>query len=186
MFNNFPGKRCYTLMIKAMGLAQNCHTYLLPSSKGSCTSTTDTNFSSIGPSSANPGASSASGVLVSTVVLTKAIHLLLAATLWAYEQQNTYMSARYQKKQPACMHHLSVTTRPAPQHANLPGHIQQQIRLVLKCSSLMHRSYNCMCMQNLLRSALNKYSTKAYHASMLSKAVLHPHLNACRSASAAR
>lgn len=48
----------------------------------------------MGPSSARPGASSASGLAVSTVVLTNAIHLLVAATLCAYEQQKTYISAR--------------------------------------------------------------------------------------------
>ena len=36
-----------------------------------------------------PGKSSASGFAVSTVVLTKAIHLSLATTSWAAEQQNT-------------------------------------------------------------------------------------------------
>lgn len=58
-------------------------THVLPSLVGSRTSTTSTNFSSMGPSSASPGASSASGALLSTVVLTKATHLLLAATLCA-------------------------------------------------------------------------------------------------------
>lgn len=70
-----------------------CRAHLRPSASGSCTSTTSTNFSSMGPSRASPGASSSSGVDVSTVVLTNASHLLLAATLCAYEQQKTYMSA---------------------------------------------------------------------------------------------
>lgn len=39
-----------------------------------------------------PDASSASGLDVSTVVLTNAIHLSRGATLWLYEQQNTYTS----------------------------------------------------------------------------------------------
>lgn len=65
---------------------------------GSNLSYVSKNNSSTGPRRSIPGFNSISGLSVSASVETNAMNFPLGATLWVYEQQNTYLISHIMRK----------------------------------------------------------------------------------------